>query len=78
MPIFLISILFAAVLFMTPLALLSAPINPSPAPAVASAPVIQMHYTKGGIVQINTMTGATRFTPYRLVPELDRRSTVRA
>lgn len=78
MPIFLIPILFAAVLFMTPLAFLSAPIAPSPAPAVSSVPVIQMHYTKGGIVQINTITGATRFTPYRLVPELDRRTNVRA
>ena len=78
MPIFLIPLLFAAVLFMTPLAFLSAPIAPSPAPAVASVSVMQMHYTKAGIVQINTLTGATRFTPYRLVPELDRRTTDRA
>ncbi len=44
-----------------------------PAPAVVTAPANEVHYTKGGIVEINRITGATRFTPYRLAGELDRR-----
>lgn len=34
---------------------------------------MEFHYTKGGIVQIVPSSGATRFIPYRLAGELDRR-----
>lgn len=78
MPVLLFPLLLAAILFLTPLSFLSVPSVPAPAPVpYASEQVVQMHYTKGGVVQINTATGATRFTPYRLVPELDRRTTNR-
>ena len=76
MPVLLFPLLLAAILFMTPLSFLTVPTVP--APASFATQVVQMHYTKGGIVQINTTTGATRYTPYRLVPELDRRTTNRA
>lgn len=78
MPVLLFPLLLAAILFLTPLSFLTVPTAPPPAPTVASTPVVQMHYTKGGIVQINTATGATRFIPYRLAPELDRRTFNRA
>lgn len=50
----------------------------SPVPAVtpsmsASAPVVDVHYTKAGIVEINRRSGATRFVPYRYAGNLDRR-----
>ena len=34
---------------------------------------MEFHYTKGGIVQIVPSSGATRFIPYRLAGEMDRR-----
>lgn len=77
MPILLIPILFAAILFMTPLAFVT-PAYQDSAPAMISPPTVQMHYTKAGIVEINTKTSATRFTPYKLVPQLDRRTMVAA
>jgi hypothetical protein len=78
MPVLLFPLLLAAILFLTPLSFLTVPAAPQPAPTAASTPAVQMHYTKGGIVQINTSTGATRFTPYRLAPQLDRRGIIRA
>lgn len=78
MPVLLFPLLLAAILFLTPLSFLTVPTAPLPSPTAASTPAVQMHYIKGGIVQINTATGATRFTPYRLAPELDRRGTIRA
>lgn len=77
MPVLLFPLLLGAILFLTPLSFLTVPPVPAPV-SYASEQVVQMHYTKGGVVQINTATGATRFTPYRLVPELDRRTTNRA
>lgn len=38
----------------------------------------EIHYTKNGIVHLNRATGATRFVPYRLAGELDRRAPARA
>lgn len=40
---------------------------------VPVAATMDIHYTKGGIVRINQVTGATRFVPYRLAGDLDRR-----
>lgn len=67
MPLLLLPLLLALFAFLTPIALspLSAP--PVPPAIVATVPVVQMHYTRGGIVQINSKTGATRFIPYRQV-----------
>lgn len=51
----------------------------SPIPAalpqkiVATEPVVELHYIKGGVIEINRHTGATRFTPYRYAGDLDRR-----
>ena len=53
MPVLLFPLLLAAILFLTPLSFLTVPTAPPPVPTVASTPVVQMHYTKGGIVQIN-------------------------
>lgn len=77
MPVLLFPLLLAAILFLAPLSFLTVPTAPLPAPTADSTPVVQLHYTKGGIVQINTATGATRFIPYRLAPELDRRAMAR-
>lgn len=69
MPLIVIPLLFAAFLFFAPIAALPA----SPAPAMLQADVVELHYTRGGIVHLNRTTGATRFTPYRLAGNLDRR-----
>ena len=69
MPVLLFALLLAAIVFLTPLSFLTVPPVPAPAP---------VPYASEQVVQINTATGATRFTPYRLVPELDRRTTNRA
>ena len=78
MPLLLVPLILAAVFFITPMAFLSAPAVQLPAPAAATAPTMQVHYTKAAIVQINTMTGATRFTQYKLVPQLERRTNIAA
>ena len=40
---------------------------------VPVAATMDIHYTKGVVVHINPVTGATRFVPYRLAGDLDRR-----
>ena len=47
-------------------------------PASTPSSTLLKHYVRGGIVVINQDTLATRFIPYRLARELDRRSPVRA
>ena len=77
MPVLLFPLLLAAILFLTPLSFLTVPTAPPPVPTVASTPVVQMHYTKGGIVRIAPSSGATRFIPYRLAGDLERRRDLR-
>lgn len=49
-------------------------VSPSSAPPPqAHRASVEIHYTKGGIVQIVPSSGATRFIPYRLAGEMDRR-----
>jgi hypothetical protein len=69
MPFLLIPVVIA--LFM-----LFAPLTATPAQSQIQDPAttLQIHYTRGGIVQINPTSGATRFVPYRLASEFDRRS----
>ena len=67
MPLLIIPLFLALFALLTPLALSPLPLAPEPPAIVAAAPVLQMHYTRGGIVQINAKTGATRFIPYRHV-----------
>jgi hypothetical protein len=71
MPLILIPLLFAAVLFFAPIA--AVPAITSVAQIPISADVVELHYTRGGIVRLNRTTGATRFTPYREAGDLDRR-----
>jgi hypothetical protein len=73
MPFILIPFLIAAFLFLAPIASPAAPISARPAAAV-----VELHYIRGGIVQINHETGASRFTPYRVAADLDRRRALRA
>ena len=42
-------------------------------PAPESSAPIQHHHVRGGVVQINPATNATRFIPFRLAREFDRR-----
>lgn len=55
-----------------------APPVPQVVEFVRPSPTPQYHYTRGGVVQINPVTGATRFVPYRVAGELDRRRIGRA
>lgn len=71
MPLILIPLLFAAVLFFAPIA--TVPAITSVAQVPIPADVVELHYTRSGIVRLNRTTGATRFTPYRVAGDLDRR-----
>ena len=71
MPLILIPLLFAVVLFFAPIA--AAPAVISVAQLPIQADVVELHYTRSGIVRLNRTTGATRFTPYRMAGDLDRR-----
>lgn len=68
MPLLVIALLFALMMMFVP---------PLPSPFVHVAenprPMVEYHYTRGGIVEINRTTGATRFKPYRVAEKLDRR-----
>lgn len=74
MPLLLIALLFALMMTLAPP--VSAPLSLAAAPAGRPAP--EYHYTRGGIVEINPVTGATRFKPYRVAGHLDRRGPLRA
>lgn len=67
----LVILIFVTIAFSaTPLAGISSSSLPPPLDHRAS---VEIHYTKGGIVQIVPSSGATRFIPYRLAGEMDRR-----
>jgi hypothetical protein len=70
MPLLVIFVLFTIALTATPFAVVS-PSSGSPSQERRAS--LEFHYTKGGIVQIVPSSGATRFIPYRLAGELDRR-----
>lgn len=71
MPLILIPLLFAVALFFALIA--AAPAVISVAQLPIQADVVELHYTRSGIVRLNRTTGATRFTPYRMAGDLDRR-----
>ena len=71
MPLFIVPLLMAAALFLSTSLVFQSSLQPTLSLVTQSS--IQMHYTKGGIVQIVPSSGATRFIPYRLAGELDRR-----
>lgn len=71
MPLLFIAFAFALMIAFAPPLPVSLRV-PMQAVAVA-APVSEAYYTKGGVVEINRITGATRFTPYRFARDLDRR-----
>ena len=65
-----IFVFFTITFSATPLAAVSSRSALAPQDRRAS---VEIHYTKGGIVQIMPSSGATRFIPYRLAGEMDRR-----
>jgi hypothetical protein len=62
----------AILALLTPIMAFQAPSLVSPGP-VDPVPVIELRYTRAGVLQLNRTTGATRFVPYRLAGPLDRR-----
>lgn len=76
MHILLLPLIVVFCLFATPLVVAPSVLSvvPTARPSVVSADGLHVHFTKGGVVRINPKTGASRFTPYRLAPELDRRT----
>ena len=70
---FLLSLGFFA--FVSPVPLSSSNAAQEPASAQSS---LTTHYLRNGIVVINEKTLASRFIPYRLAGDLDRRNTLGA
>ncbi len=75
MPLFIVPLLMAAALFLSTSLVFQSSLQPTLSLVTQSS--IQMHYTKGGIVQIVPSSGATRFIPYRLAGDLERRRDLR-
>ena len=71
MPTLIITLALALLVLITPVSM-----SPMTAARVIAPPqnVLVHHYIRGGVVQINTTTNATRFIPYRVAKEFDRRS----
>lgn len=75
MPLFIVPLLMAAALLLSTSLVFQSSLQPTPSRVSQSS--IQIHYTKGGIVQIMRSSGATRFIPYRLAGDLERRRNLR-
>lgn len=75
MPLFIVPLLMAAALFLSTSLVFQSSLQPTLSLVTQSS--IQMHYAKGGIVQIVPSSGATRFIPYRLAGDLERRRDLR-
>lgn len=74
MPINFIAIALIAFVIATPIAFAEIPTYVEP----MASPQIINHYTRKGVVLLNTANGATRFVPYRHFTEIDRRANNRA
>ncbi len=70
----LLALVLATLALLSPISLSLAKAVHSPSPQATVSVVPVLHYTRGGVVQLNPMSGATRFIPYRLAKGLDRRS----
>ncbi len=75
MPLFILPLLMAAALLLSTSLMIQSSLLPARLPDTRSG--IQLHYTKGGIVRIAPSSGATRFIPYRLAGDLERRRDLR-
>lgn len=70
MPTLIFALLLAVLVFATPVAMSPMTVVNAVAPPPTT---ITSHYVRNGVVQFNTATNASRFIPYRLAKEFDRR-----
>lgn len=73
MPLIFLCLLLFAFLF-SPVSLAVKTPPPSSAEPTAAA-ITETHYTRSGIVTIDSVTGATRFVPYSKAAARDRRAS---
>lgn len=79
MPVILIPLLMFAFALLSSFSTMHAgPFLDAPAVQEAHIGAPSVFYTRSGVVSIAPETGATRFTPYSRVPDMDRRRALRS